>query len=88
MLGRTPFNSECFGPPKNERKVREMSERSCGWMSGPKDASVKVAAAQWWLAISRDTLAKEFRSQRSTLRPAVTCHLTPTFVSPLSGRSV
>ena len=64
-----------------------MSERSCGWMSGPKDASVKVAAAQWWLAISRDTLAKEYRRQLTTLRPAVTCYRTPTFVSPLSDRS-
>jgi hypothetical protein len=64
-----------------------MSERSCGWMNGPSDVSVKVPAAQWWLAISRDTLAKEYRRQTMTLRPAVTCHLTPTFVSPLSGRS-
>ena len=64
-----------------------MSERSCGWMSGPKDASVKVAAAQWWLAISRDTLAKEYRRQLTTLRPTVTCHRTPTFVSPLIDRS-
>jgi hypothetical protein len=64
-----------------------MSERSCGWMNGPKDASVKVAAAAWWLAISRDTLAKEYRRQMMTLRPSVTCHRTPTFVSPLNGRS-
>jgi hypothetical protein len=48
---------------------------------------VKVAAAQWWLAISRDTLAKEYRRQLTTLRPSVTCHRTPTFVSPLIDRS-
>jgi len=74
-------------PEDSTGKVREMSERNCGWMNGPADVSVKVPAAQWWLAISRDTLAKEYRRQTMTLRPAVTCHLTPTFVSPLSGRS-
>jgi len=65
-----------------------MSARSCGWMSGPKDATLKVPAAKWWLAISRDVLAKDYRRQMMTLRPAVTCHRTPTFVSPLAGRSV
>lgn len=65
-----------------------MSERSCGWMSGPKDASLKVPAVKWWLAISRDVLAKDYRRQMMQLRPAVTCHRTPTFVSPLAGRSV
>jgi hypothetical protein len=74
-------------PEDQRRKVNEMEERSCGWMNGPKDASVKVAAAQWWLAISRDTLSKEYRRQTMALRPAATCSLTPTFVSPLSGRS-
>jgi hypothetical protein len=57
-------------------------------MSGPKDASLKVPAAKWWLAISRDVLAKDYRRQTLHLRPAVTCHRTPTFVSPLAGRSV
>ncbi|MEA2453336.1 MAG: hypothetical protein QOG04_2046 [Actinomycetota bacterium] len=87
-MGRIPVSSECFGPPRrSSRKVREMNERSCGWMSGPKDASVKVSAAKWWLAISRDTLAKEYRRQTMSLRPAATCYRTPTFVSPLSDRS-
>lgn len=65
-----------------------MSERSCGWMSGPKDASLKVPAVTWWLAISRDVLAKDYRRQMMHPRPTVTCHRTPTFVSPLAGRSV
>lgn len=64
-----------------------MSERTCGWMNGPKDATLHVPAAKWWLAISRDVLAKDYRRQMYALRPAVTCHRTPTFVSPLSGRS-
>lgn len=56
-------------------------------MNGPKNASLHVAAAKWWLAISRDVLAKDYRRQMYALRPAVTCQRTPTFVSPLSDRS-
>lgn len=56
-------------------------------MNGPKDASLQVSAAKWWIAISRDVLSKDYRRQMYALRPAVTCHRTPTFVSPLSDRS-
>lgn len=58
--------------------------RSCEWMSGPRDASIQVPAAKWWFAISRDMLAKSYRSQRVAYRPAVACHRTPTFISPLA----
>ena len=70
-----------------EQEGEEMEDRSCGWMSGPKDASVKVPAASWWLAISRDALAKDYRRQQLRHRPAVTCQRTPQFVSPLGDRS-
>ncbi len=56
-------------------------------MSGPKDASLKVSAAKWWLAVSRDVLAKNYRRQMSVRRPPVTCTMTPKFSSPLTQRS-
>ena len=64
-----------------------MSERSCAWMSGPKDASLSVPAVKWWLAISRDVIAKDYRRMTSRTRPSVICHRTPTFVSPLQKDS-
>lgn len=64
-----------------------MSSRSCAWMSGPKDASIKVPAVKWWLAVSRDVLAKNFRTQMCNYRSPVRCHLTPTFSSPLTNKS-
>jgi hypothetical protein len=60
-------------------------ERGCAWMSGPRDAGLRMPAAKWWLAISRDLLGKEYR-RRSRLRPPAICHRTPTFLSPLSNR--
>jgi hypothetical protein len=60
-------------------------ERACAWMSGPKDAALRMAPAKWWLAISRDVLGKEYRRQRRS-RPPVWCHRTPTFFSPLTNR--
>ena len=65
-----------------------MDERTCAWMSGPKDAAVSLSAVKWWLAISRDVLAKDYRRQTCRNRPPVSCHRTPTFSSPLSGRSL
>jgi hypothetical protein len=63
-------------------------DRSCSWMSGPKDATVRVSATKWWLAISRDILVNDYRRQMSARnRPSVTCHRTPKFVSPLVNRT-
>jgi hypothetical protein len=56
-------------------------------MSGPKEASLSVPAVKWWLAISRDVLAKDYRRMTSRARPSVICHRTPTFVSPLQKDS-
>ena len=78
------------GPRKREleRKVTEMdSERSCGFLSGPRNTSLKVAPAKWWFAISRDVLAKGYRRQMCRTRPSVSCHRTPTFSSPISQSS-
>lgn len=55
----------------------------CNWMSGPKDAALKVSAVKWWLAISRDALVKDLRRQSVHKRPTVTCRRTPTFSSPI-----
>lgn len=55
----------------------------CAFMAGPADAALKVSAAKWWFAISRDVLAKTYRTYDSGLRLPVTCHRTPTFTSPL-----
>ena len=57
--------------------------RSCAWMSGPADATVKVSPAKWWFAISRDLFAKSYRSQRLAERTPSICNRTPKFVSPL-----
>ena len=57
--------------------------RSCAWMSGPADATVKVSPAKWWFAISRDLFVKSYRSQRVAHRTPVHCHRTPKVVSPL-----
>jgi hypothetical protein len=61
------------------------AERTCAWMSGPKDTALTLPAAKWWLAISRDVLAKDYRRQ-CRHRPPVTCRITPTFCSPLVNR--
>jgi hypothetical protein len=57
-------------------------------MSGPTDASLKVPAAKWWLAISRDVFAQDYRRRANQNRPAVKCHRTPTFCSPLGDRTI
>lgn len=56
--------------------------RNCPFMSGPKDAQVRVAPIQWWLAISRDVFVNDFR-RRQRSRPPVACRRTPTFSSRL-----
>ena len=62
-----------------------MSDRSCAWMSGPRDAALKVSAAKWWLAISHDILVKGARKQKlAMVRTPAVCHRTPTFSSPIS----
>ena len=69
---------------RTNRKVMEMDEeRSCGFLTGPANTSLKVAPAKWWFAISRDVLAKGYRRQMCRTRPAVSCHRTPTFSSPV-----
>ncbi|HEU4480787.1 MAG TPA: hypothetical protein VFS18_02795 [Actinomycetota bacterium] len=60
------------------------AQRSCGWMSGPRDAEATISSAKWWFAISRDVFAKSYRRQRSSFRGPVACHRTPTFCSPLT----
>ena len=59
-----------------------MSKRICPFMTGPSDPSVKISAAKWWLAISRDVFVTNARMQRRN-RPPVTCRRTPTFSGPL-----
>jgi hypothetical protein len=61
-------------------------KRNCPWMSGPAGTEVKISAAKWWLAISRDVLAKDFRRQMWSGRPPVACQRTPKFVSPLEKK--
>ena len=63
-----------------------MNGERCNWMSGPKDATVRVSAVKWWLAISRDELVNDYRRRSSKNRPAVTCHRTPSFTSPFGSR--
>lgn len=58
--------------------------RSCAWMSGPADATLKVSPAKWWFAISRDLFVKSYRSQRAGERTPAFCSRTPKFVSPLN----
>ena len=53
-----------------------MKGERCNWMSGPKDASVRVDAVKWWLAISRDEFVNDYR-RRSRTRPPVACRRTP-----------
>lgn len=57
--------------------------RSCAWMSGPADATVKVSPAKWWFAISRDLFAKSYRSQAAAERTPSVCNRIPSFMSPL-----
>ena len=65
-------------------KGRGMEDkRSCVWMQGPKDATLHVSAAKWWLAITRDVMANEYRRMAAKHRPPVTCDMTPKFLSPL-----
>ncbi len=63
-----------------------MDERSCTWMSGPKDASLHVPAVKWWLAISRDILTKDYQRRMCKHRPPVSCDRTPSFTSPISHK--
>jgi hypothetical protein len=63
------------------------SRRNCAWISGPENTSIKLPAAKWWLAISRDVFAADYRRRTSTSRPSVKCHRTPTFCSPLDERT-
>ena len=63
-----------------------MNGERCNWMSGPKDATVRVSAVKWWLAISRDELVNDYRRRSSKNRPPVTCHRTPSFTSPFGSR--
>lgn len=67
-----------------EATVSESHERSCAWMSGPRDAAITVPAVKWWFAVSRDMFAKSFRLQHPATRTPAMCHRTPTFSSPLS----
>lgn len=68
----------------SERRGKHMSEtRSCGWLAGPKDSSVRVSSAKWWLAVSRDVMATEYRKMMCKDRPPTGCHRVPRFVSPL-----
>jgi hypothetical protein len=60
-----------------------LMNRNCHWMSGPSGAGVKISAAKWWLAISRDVLAKDFRRRMWSGRPPVHCQRTPKFASPI-----
>lgn len=66
--------------------MSEHTERSCAWMSGPRDAAIKVPAVKWWFAVSRDVFAKSFRGQHATTRTPAMCYRTPTFSSPLPRR--
>ena len=59
------------------------TSRSCGWLAGPKDSSVRVSSAKWWLAVSRDVMANEYRKMTCKDRPATGCHRVPRFMSPL-----
>jgi hypothetical protein len=61
-------------------------QRTCAWMSGPRETAVPIPAIKWWLAISRDVFAKGFRSQRMATRTPALCYRTPTFTSPLAKR--
>jgi hypothetical protein len=61
--------------------------RNCRWMSAPGGANVKISSARWWLAISRDVLAKDFRRQMAKDRPPVHCQRTPKFESPLAKKA-
>ena len=63
--------------------------RSCHWMSGPGDAlDLKISAARWWIAISRDVLGRASRRQTGETRSPVLCQRTPTFISPLGSRKL
>jgi hypothetical protein len=59
-------------------------QRGCAWISGPRDTTVQMSAAKWWLAISRNMFIKSQRGHASRMRPPVSCHLTPTFSRPLA----
>ncbi|HVM35690.1 MAG TPA: hypothetical protein VM784_10135 [Actinomycetota bacterium] len=61
-------------------------ERSCAWMSGPREGGEGITAARWWLAISRQSFSNEYLKQQQHRAP-VTCNRTPTFVSPLAPRT-
>lgn len=63
-------------------------ERSCAWMSRPRNDSHRISAVRWWLAISRDVMEKEYRKMVGRHRPSVACHRSPTFSSPLPARRI
>lgn len=70
--------------PGFRKKGRGMEDkRSCVWMQGPRDSGLHVSAAKWWLAITRDVMANEYRRMAAKHRPPVTCDMTPKFISPL-----
>lgn len=71
------------GPARKANAMRRRTE--CTWMSGPRDQTSKVPAAQWWLAISRGRFVSDSRRQ-GWVRPLARCHMTPKFVSPLRTR--
>ena len=58
-------------------------DRSCRFMSGPNDPSVKIEATRWWLAISRNVMANACRQMAEAERLPASCRRTPTFVSPI-----
>ncbi|MDQ3986144.1 MAG: hypothetical protein M3280_06555 [Actinomycetota bacterium] len=55
-------------------------------MSGPSDAKLRLTAARWWLAISRNVIVKAYPQHARGVRAPVTCPRTPTFISPLGQR--
>jgi len=86
--GENSSTSECTRTPRGsaaERKVSRMN-RNCDWISGPRRADMKISAAKWWFAISRDVFAKDQRRRMWNGRPAVHCQRTPKFISPLARK--
>ena len=80
---RTCLTAASAGPEIRMKGRGMEDKRSCVWMQGPRDAAVHVSAAKWWLAITRDVMANEYRRMAAKHRPPVTCDMTPKFVSPL-----
>jgi hypothetical protein len=86
MLGDRPRKGDSIAAVAKitSGKGRGMEDkRSCVWMQGPRETTLQVSAAKWWLAITRDVMANEYRRMAAKHRPPVTCDMTPKFVSPL-----